>query len=223
MSSLGAIAIVLALSLSGLAQTPGGKPATTSAASIFGRNLLKNPNIEAPIKDPNKVPGWTDASGLQQAVYGSVSGEWDWGLTGCAGCGKQYLRLDYEGTVHELLTSQTVDVNPAADQIDKGKIRAAASGWLGGFHGADTTSVVELTFQDASGKPLGTLATSPVNMNGLPKAQSGDTGLLLCKTDGVVPAGTRKIVFTWHAKSTGESGQYLALGDNFSLTLTSAQ
>jgi hypothetical protein len=215
MRKLHASSLLFAVAITAAAQS--AKPA------LFDRNLLKNPNIELPITDPNKVPGWTDAKGLQQAVYGSVSGEWDWGLTGCTGCGKQYIRLDFEGTVHELSTSQTIDVASAADAIDKGKVTAATQAWLGAFHGADTTSTIDLSYQDAAGKELGKLATTPVDTNSLPKAQSGDTGLVLCQTKGAVPAGTRKILFTWHAKSTGESGQYLALGDNFSLVLTAPQ
>ncbi len=218
MRTLHASSLLFALAVTAAAVAQPAKP----AASLLGRNLLKNPSIEAPITDPNKVPGWTDAKGLQQAVYGSVSGEWDWGLTGCTGCGKQYIRLDFEGTVHELSTSQTIDISSAADAIDKGKVTAATQGWLGAFHGADTTSTIDLSYQDANGKELGILSTTPVDTNALPKAASGDTGLILCQTKGAVPAGTRKIVFTWHAKSTGESGQYLALGDNFSLTLTAA-
>jgi len=37
-----------------------------------------------------------------------------------------------------------------------------------------------------------------------------------------VPAGTRKVVFTWQAKAMGTSGDYEALGDNFSLVLTAS-
>ena len=108
----------------------------------------------------------------------------------------------------------------AAGPIDSGKVTAHLSAWLGAFLNADTTATVEASFQDASGKELGTLATDPIDTTKLPKAERGSTGLALCEKSGAVPQGTRQIVYTFHAKSTGTSGDYLGLGDNFSLELT---
>src|SRR5215472_1218861 len=134
MKKYGTIALLMAVSGLAVAQAPKAASKAGAASPIFGQNLLKNANIEAPIVDPNKVSGWSDAKGLQQAVYGSVSGEWDWGMTGCPGCGKQYLRLDFEGVVHDLTTAQTIDVSAAAEKIDAGKATAHSSAWLGAFH-----------------------------------------------------------------------------------------
>ena len=182
-------------------------------------NLLKNGGIEAEGADDKHVPGWGSLEGLFGAAYGSVGGEWDWGLSGCPACGKRYLRLTFTDTVHELSVSQTVDVAPSAEDIDKNIVTAAISAYLGGFKEADTTSTLTASFQDASGKELGKLSTNPYRASELPKAERGDTGLLLCQASGTVPSATRKIVFTWRAYATGDSGSYIGLGDNFTLVL----
>jgi hypothetical protein len=194
--------------------------APKAAVSIFGRNLVKNGNAEAATEDSKKVPGWGSLEGFSVAEYGSVSGEWDWGLSGCAGCGKQYLRLEFEGTTHEKEISQTIDVTPASSDIDQNKVIAKAAVYLGAFHDADTTSQVTISFQDDAGKVLGEMATAPCDTKSLPKAERGSTGLAPYQAGHPVPSGTRKIVYAWKAKATGDSGSYIALGDNFSLELS---
>ncbi len=200
------------------AQHPSASKPVASE-KLFSVNLLKNGTLEAATDDAKKVPDWKPADGFTVVSYGSVGSEWDWGLSGCPSCGKQYVRLQFGDTVHELSTSQIVDISAASSDIDKGNVTADASAWLGGFQDADTTSVIEVSFQDASGKELGKFATDPVDMTKLPKPERGSTSLVLCQKSATVPAGTRKIVFTWHAKATGDSGDFLALGDNFTLSL----
>src|SRR5579862_2638941 len=78
-----------------------GQAAKTAAASLQNHNLIKNGTAEAPTDDSKKVPAWGQHDGLTEVEYGSVSGEWDWGLSGCATCGKRYLRLAFEGDTHE--------------------------------------------------------------------------------------------------------------------------
>ncbi len=202
-----------------MAQTKRNTSAATPT-TIFGRNLLKNGNAEVETNDSKKVPGWEAVEGLTVAKYGSVSGEWDWDLPGCSGCGKYYLRLQFEGTIHELATSQTVDVSSGAADIDHKPVTASVSAYLGGFRDSDKTGTVIASFQDGSGKELGTVETKPYDTKELPKAERGSTGLVQCQASAQVPVGTRKIIFTWKGKSTGESSDYLALGDNFSLVLT---
>ena len=199
-----------------------GNSQTAKLAPLFGSNLLKNGGIEATTTDEKKVPGWMAADGFTRAEYGSVGGEWDWGLSGCQGCGKYYARLAFDGDVHELLTSQTVDVSAGAAKIDANKVTVTISAYLGGYRDADTTSVLNASFQDVDGKELGSLVTDPVDTKALQQAAKGSTSLALCEKSGSLPAGTKKIVFTWHAKSTGDSADYLALGDNFLLQLTAS-
>lgn len=192
----------------------------SETASQFGRNLLTNGNAENKGATEEDVAGWARVNGLTGAEYGSEASEWDWGLSGCTGCGSRYLRLAFEGDVHELSTSQTVNVASSADEIDKGGVTASINAELGGFHNSNTTGQVLASFQDASGKELGSIETKPYDTATLPKAERGDTGLVLCQASGKVPAGTRKIVYTWKATRTDNTGDdHLSLGDNFSLTL----
>ena len=200
------------------AQTKGD--ASKSANSIYDRNLLKNGNAEAVTEDSKKVPGWGSLEGFRVAEYGSMASEWDWGLSGCPDCGKQYLRLEFESTTHEKEISQTIDVTAAAADIDQNKVTAKATAYLGAFYDADTTSQVTISFQDDAGKVLGEMATAPCDTKSLPKAERGSTGLAPYQASHSLPSGTRRTVFTWKAKATGDSGSYLALGDNFSLVLS---
>ena len=218
------LTLAAALPLAGWCLAQSHKPAAPAGTynSFFGRNLLKNGGIETITSDNKKVPDWSASPALSEALYGTEAGEWDWGLTGCATCQQRYLSLAFEGSTQEGSAFQTIDATPATTQIDAGKVTAHLSAWLGGFLKSDTTAAVEASFHDASGRELGTLATDPFDSSALPKAQSGSTGLTLCEKPGSVPRGTRKIVYTFQAKATGNSGDYLALGDNFSLELTEA-
>jgi hypothetical protein len=225
---LGALIFVLAVGFSLIAdaqsKSSGSKSASpqkaaATATTQMDHNLLTNGGIEAEGADDQHVPGWGSLEGLTGVAYGSVGGEWDWGLSGCPACGKRYLRLQFEDAVHELSVSQTLDVAPSADDIDKNTVSATISAYLGGYKESDTTATLMAAFQDASGRELGTIQTKAYDTKEIPKAERGSTGLLPCQTSGLVPSGTRKIVFTWRAYSTGDSGSYLGLGDNFSLVL----
>ena len=186
---------------------------------LLNHNLVKNGNAEAQGQDEKHVPAWGEKDGFTESRYGGVGGEWDWGLSGCVSCGGRYLRLQFEGETHELSISQTVDLSSLAADIDKKLLSASVSAWLGGFLNSDTTGIVTASFQDASGAELARIETTPYDTKLLPKAEKGSTGLVECKASGAVPAGTRKIIYTWKATATGDSGDYLGLGDNFSLVL----
>ena len=208
-----------------IAQAKTGSPAKSAAHAAapttqFDRNLIKNGNAETEGPDEKHVPDWPVLEGFTGVKYGSVSGEWDWGLSGCASCGKRYLHLAFEGSTHELSVSQAVDVSASAQDIDKADVASSLSAYLGAFLNSDSTSIVQASFLDSSGKELAKIETQPYSTKDLPKAERGSTGLVECKTSGQVPAGTRKIVITWKATATGDSGDYLALGDNLSLVLT---
>jgi hypothetical protein len=192
---------------------------TPTPPMLLNHNLVKNGNAEAPGQDEKHVPAWGEREGFTGVRYGSVGGEWDWGLSGCAGCGGRYLRLQFEAETHELSVSQVVDISSLSADIDKKLLSASVSAYLGGFLNGDTTGTVTASFQDASGAELGRIETTPYDTKLLPKAERGSTGLVECKASGAVPAGTRKIIYTWKARATGDSGDYLGLGDNFSLVL----
>jgi len=158
---------------------------------------LKNRGGEAKGKDSKHVPDWQPADGLTEVKYGSVSGKWDWGLCGCATCGNRYPRLAFEVPRHELSTSRTIDVTQSASDIDRNLLTASISAYPGGFRDSDTTSILIASFQGASGTELGKGVTKPYDGRNIPKAPKGGTGLVSCQASEIVPAGTKKIVFTW--------------------------
>jgi hypothetical protein len=191
---------------------------SASAAPGLGANLLRNPSAEA-IGDA-LVPGWTGpAPVFSSDEYGHVSGEWDWGVSGCAACGKRYLRLQFEDEQSRPAAEQIVDLASFAADIDAGKVSAHVSGEVGGYREADTTAWVEADFEDAAGKPVGVVKTAPFEPATLPAPTVGGTSLTLLQADGPVPAGARKARFRFVAKPTGASANYLAAGDDFALVL----
>jgi hypothetical protein len=183
------------------AQTKTKPAASQTKVQIFDRNLLKNGNAEAAYVESKKVPSWPTVEGFSVAPYGSVSGEWDWGLSGCPSCGKQYLRLQFMDK-KELSVTQTMDVAAAAEKIDAGKATARISAYLGGLVDGDTSGVISASFQDAAGKELATMATDPFDAAKLTKCERGSTGLTPVEKSAAVAAQTRKIVFTWTGQAT---------------------
>ncbi|HWA61415.1 MAG TPA: hypothetical protein VG939_08570 [Caulobacteraceae bacterium] len=193
----------------------------SAAPATFGANLLKNPSAETP-SEGAAVPGWSGPPTVFDADdYGHQSGEWDWGLSGCAACGKRYFRLQFEGEQDQQpAAEQTVDLSGAAADIDAGKVRARISGELGGYRDSDTTAWVEAVFEDGAGRVLATLKTVPFDPAALPAPERGSTSLTPLQAQGPVPAGTRKARFRFVAKATGASGSYLGLSDDLALVLT---
>ena len=194
--------------------------ASAAPASLLGRNLLANGNAEAVASDAAKPPGWKPVEGFEVDRYGAVGGEWDNGLSGCAECKSQYLRLAFQAEATELATSQVVNVASIATQIDAGGVGAHVSAYLGGFSDSDTSGEVIAIFDDAAGKELARISTQPYNTSRLPKPPRGDTSLVLCEASAKVPAGTRSIVYVWKGEAKGTSADHLALGDDFSLVLS---
>ena len=197
--------------------------ATAKAASLFGHNLLINGNAEAQMKG-KAVPGWGDPQeGFSTPEYGSVGSEWDWGLSGCPACGKQYFHLEWEADGGERSFSQVVDVSHQAAAIDAGKVTGTLDGYFGAFRDADTSDHLVATYFDESGKELGMIETPWVDTKALQPAKAGSTSLMALEAHGPVPAGTRKIAVKLVAKATGTSGSYLGLADNLSLVLNQTQ
>ena len=190
-----------------------------SAPSIFGRNLLANASGETEMRDNGAIPGWGDPQeGFATDEYGHTSGEWDWGLSGCPGCGKRYFRLAWDGEVQQKSATQIVDVTPAAASIDAGNVTAELSGYVGAIIGSDTAAQLVAVFTDTGGKELSQMQTPAADTNKLPKPPAGEASLTVLKISGAVPAGTRKVQVRLLAKGGG-SGSYLAVADNLSFQL----
>lgn len=106
--------------------------------------------------------------------------------------------------------SQTVDVSSAAAAVDGGGVSYNLSGWLGGWTTYSGYAAVGLHFQDANGRPLGSIAK-------LPTVSASDRALatkfLARSTTGPVPAGTRSIQVEVQFLSTSHETGYV---DNLS-------
>ncbi|WP_406510434.1 alkaline phosphatase family protein [Streptomyces sp. NBC_00212] len=154
------------------------------------------------------VPGWTaQAGGVNVMCHtaGSFGLPSDGNAPGKAFFGP--------GNFGDGSMSQTVDVSSAAAAVDGGGVSYNLSGWLGGWTTYSGYAAVGLHFQDANGRPLGSIAK-------LPTVSASDRALatkfLARSTTGPVPAGTRSIQVEVQFLSTSHETGYV---DNLSLTL----
>lgn len=83
-----AVFAVLGLSLIPFLSLAQSKQASSASTSQLKHNLIKNGDVKIEGKDSSHVPAWGEQDGLTEVAYGSTGGEWDWGLSGCAACGK---------------------------------------------------------------------------------------------------------------------------------------
>ncbi len=202
---------------------PGITSQAENQRSILDRNLLVNAGAEQPVNGQNAVPGWGPAQeGFVAEPYGHTTTEWEWNLSGCAGCGKQYFRVFWEGSETSSRTiSQTIDVTPAAADVDAGRVQARLAGYLGTIRNTDTTGHLQAVFLNATGQSLGDgpVETAPFDSKSLPKAREGDASIVRFQAEGAVPAGTRKIRVSFVVRPTGGSGAYYGFADQLSLHL----
>src|SRR5579862_1372660 len=110
---------------------------------------------------------------------------------------------------------QSVDVSAAAAAIDHGKIGFALSGWLGGWDARPERAILTASFVDANGNATGYPVTI-ANVDA--QARNNVTALVPREVDGLVPAGTRRIIVTVQFLSGMESYSN-AFADNLALTL----
>lgn len=192
--------------------------APAAAATSMSGNLLVDSGAEAVAQctttgeDGMTVPGWTITGGEPNAVcYGAPGGYPDANTPGAPGRGNQF--FDGGATGNSGL-SQTADVSAAAGTIDAGGVPFNLSGWLGGYSSQNDRVGLTATFQDGSGKALGT-ASIPAVTN----SDRGDTTEFLQRSaTGALPAGTRSVkvalAFTWTVGDTTDG-----YADNLSLTI----
>ncbi len=219
------LSFVLIVSLSlGNAFAQDAGTSQDAASKLLDRNLLRNSGAESePQGDDKIVPDWAPKKAVEAPEYGSVGGEWDWGVSGAPGGGRRYLRISFENPIKDKSVTQRVDVSALAKEIDAGAISAKVSGYIGGMQDSDTGVEVIAVFEDARGKVLGNMPTDEVDTKSLPKPSVGGASMVPREKSGPVPVGTRRIVIQFFAHPTGSSGSYLALADNLSLVLTRGQ
>jgi hypothetical protein len=89
---------------------------------------------------------------------------------------------------------QEVDVSAAAAEIDSGIVQYFLAGYFGGFHHQNDNAALSATFLTSADGVVGTGSVGRVLSADRSSDNSG-TGLLLRKTQGVLPVGTRKVRF----------------------------
>ena len=190
---------------------------------MLERNLIRNGDAE---QDTNSMwaPGWQPPQLLQEAGYGRVPGEWESGVQGAPHGGCCYLRLEWQedsGKTEDSKSAfQEIDLASLGADIDRGVVWAKLSGYLGGLLEGNTVTSLTVSWQDASGKEIGSTALSPVFPSDLRRPFVGIASLVPRQQTELVPSGTRKAVVTFAGKVTGKGFSYTALGDNLSLVLT---
>jgi uncharacterized protein (TIGR03437 family) len=192
-----------------------------AAQSLFSSNLIVNPNAETPaVADPSlandatvDVPGWNRIGRFTINPYGSSDADLDASTPGPPDAGSFYF---YGGPNNALSSaSQDIDVSSAAVPVDAATITYALSGWLGGLGGQNDNCVLGLQFQDWNGNVLGSTSLGPVS----DADRNGLSELLLLKTTGNIPPGTRILHVTLTMTRTDGSDND-GLADSLSLVLT---
>ena len=202
--------ILLGLSAALIGAAFAGAPVTV--------NLLVNGDAEAQRCTDDwtaqtSVPGWRVTRGAASVLCYSA-----FGYTGeipvlpaKGRAGKAMFTAPGTDTAME----QSVDVSAAASAIDRGTVGFALSGWLGGWDARSERATLTASFVDANGNATG----YPVTIANVdPGARNDVTALVEREADGLVPAGTRRVVVTVQFLSGMESYSN-AFADNLSLTL----
>ena len=202
--------ILLGLSAALIGAAFAGAPVTV--------NLLVNGDAEAQRCTDDwtaqtSVPGWRVTRGAASVLcYSAFAYTGEIPVLPAKGrAGKAMFTAPGTDTAME----QSVDVSAAASAIDHGTVGFALSGWLGGWDARSERATLTASFLDANGNATG----YPVTIANVdPGARNDVTALVQREADGLVPAGTRRVVVTVQFLSGMESYSN-AFADNLSLTL----
>jgi len=172
------------------------------AQSLFGTNLILNGDAEAGTASTGggapggivPVPYWTGTATFTVTAYGSTTATHLVPLNapGPLARGNNY----FAGgpTNGNCYATQDRDISASAAQIDSGTVQYFLSGYFGGFHRQDDYALLTVSFLDASNAALG--IDSIGHVMSADRTDSTSVGsLLLRKTLGTVPVGTRKLHF----------------------------
>jgi len=206
--------VLVAAVASALAVSAAGSSATSTACSLCGKNLIKNPGAEggkgqnAP-GETGAVPGWTNtAGGFGAAVYTGFGIGWFTATSeGPKNRGKNY----FFGGTTTVATSAPASIGTQTIKVPAAAAghKATLSGWLGNY--SSNTAQVRAEFVDSSGKVLSAIRIGP-------DTTIGGGNMALRTRSGVVPATTAAIsvVITF----TDHNNANLAGADDLSLVLS---
>jgi hypothetical protein len=204
-----ASAAVLALAL---ALAAGAAPEAT-------KNLIVNGNAELGegVDDVNGVaadiPGWTRRGSFTVVKYSAPGGFPDAAVQARVKGGNNFFAGGPANPGSAV--SQDVDVSAQSRLIDRGKLKATLSGYIGGYASQNDSLIVTATFRSRGGAKLGSsIRIGPVTA----LARQSSTSMLLEKVTVPVPKKTRSIRIVLAANRN--DGSYNdGYADNLSLRL----
>jgi uncharacterized protein (TIGR03437 family) len=177
----------LSVAVSTLLEAPG---------NVYFQNLIVNPGAEnGPVgvgaEVAADVPGWARAHGASVAAYSGGS----WIGPNDPGPANRGTKL-FHGGPAESGFYQHIDVSAAARWIDAGQVRFKLSGWFGGAGNSAPSSLLRCEFYDWNGdNNLHEVRLGPVATE---RAALGQR-----TADGLLPAGTRKVLISVQMSSPG--------------------
>lgn len=161
--------------------------------------------------DAVTVPGWEVSVGLPTVVAYGVAGFPDGSSPGSPGRGGNFFA---GGTTKRSTLVQVADLAAAAPDVDGGTVAFTFSGWLGGYAAQNDKAIVQLTFQDATGRRRRRVRLRPVSAGNRGRV----TGFVQRIATGVVPAGSRSARV--EVMLRGSSGYNDGYVDDLSLTIS---
>ena len=180
----GAIVIVTLAATAAALALVGAGSASTTACSVCGKNLIKNPGAEAGGQnnagETGNVPGWTSTAGqFGAAAYTGFGVGWFSAKSkGPKTRGKNY----FFGGTTPAATGAKATVGTQTIKLPAGAARhkVTLSGWLGNY--GTNTAQVRAQFTDAAGKTLAALRIGP-------DTTIGGADMAFRTRSGTVPAG----------------------------------
>jgi uncharacterized protein (TIGR03437 family) len=162
-----------------------------ASPTIFGHNLIIDGDAESSLErtaDPAEsadIPFWVRTNNFTAITYGVSGSDLDYTSPAPPDQGKLYF---YGGSSNPASSAyQDIDISQGTGQIDAGLAKFALGGWLGGYSSQNDQAKLTVTFQEWSGKVLGTASIGPV----LAADRNSLSGLVQRSASGNVPAGTR--------------------------------
>lgn len=213
-ASLAAVGLSVALALSGAA-------AHAAQVASLNVNLLQNGGAEKGAASSNgstlvPIPKWGSGGAAVVVSYSLGGGFPGVDSPGSANRGLQFFAGGQNN--EQSAITQRVDLSPLLMDIDGGSLTFVLQAWLGGFSSQQDNASLKVEFFDAAGVRLSSGVLPAVTA----EERGGVTGMLLRKTTGAVPIGTRSVKATLVMRRL--AGSYNdGYADGLSLVLKLAQ